>query len=178
MELEMRSLAALTASLAVLLILAGPAGAQTDCVAPPGNAAIEQYCETIPSATGGSGGGATAPTPLEPDARAELRAAGPDGQALAQLLASDGDARRPGSDASPDGASRRDAGKAGDATGAPRGGTGPTATPPAPASNPLGAVSSAIESGPTLGGPFGWAILGLSLLFIGVGWLRLRAPRD
>jgi hypothetical protein len=176
MEGQMRSL--LTAFVALFLATAAPASAQTDCVAPPGTAAIEQYCETVPSATGAKGGGASAPTTVDGAARSELRSKGPDGRALAQLLASDRRASMSGGDATADGA-RGLGSDHGDGRPAPRSGRVESPAPPAaPSFNPLDAVSSAVEAGPTLGGPFGWPVLGLTVLMIGAGWLRLPSPSD
>jgi hypothetical protein len=150
----------------LLLAVAAPASAgTTDCVAPPGTAAIDEYCETVPSATGDKGGGARSAQPLDRSTRSELRAQGADGQALAGLLSSDGTSEPAGKPK----ASKR-AGSAGAA--------GAAAAQDEPSGNPLHAVTSAVEAGPTLGGGFAWALLGITALMIAAGWMRLRARRD
>jgi len=94
---------------AALLTLPSAASAQT-CQAPPGTAAIDQYCESIPGATGDRGtpgpgggrGGTGAPggrpgtpaggpagAPLSPSAREALREAGPAGQGVLALVESE-----------------------------------------------------------------------------------------
>lgn len=162
----------LVSVLASFAATVAPASAQTDCVAPPGNAAIEQYCESIPAATGDKGGGATAPQPLDRDGIRELRAEGEDGAALAQLLETDG--RRPAGGAAKRKAQAENAGRG--ISG--KSGSDAVASFEAPSSNPLSAVSTAVEAGPTLGGPFGWAILGLSTLLIAAGWMHYRSRRN
>ena len=70
-----------------------------ETIAPPGNSAIDEYLETIPSARGNSGppaGGSqtpahAAPTPapvavLTPTQRQQLKRLGPDGRTLAQIV--------------------------------------------------------------------------------------------
>ena len=157
----------LLVSITLLLALAAPAtAATTDCVAPPGTAAIEEYCETVPSATGDKGGGVRSAQPLDHSTRSELRSQGPDGQALAGLLSSDGSS-------APSGASGKSKASKGSAATA-----GTAAPQDEPSSNPLHAVTSAVEAGPTLGGGFAWALLGITALMIAAGWMRLRARRD
>jgi hypothetical protein len=78
----------------VVLVLALPAGAtaqsqQTN--APPGNSAIDEYLETVPSATGNQRPGAAGPAGsggggLTPAQRAKLDRLGPDGKALANAV--------------------------------------------------------------------------------------------
>lgn len=157
----------------LLLALAAPASAGTsNCVAPPGTAAIEEYCETIPSANGNGGGGAHAQQPVDRSTTRALRAQGADGKALVTLLASDGSAQ---------------AGAASGSSTKPRAGThrqhtagrvkSASAAQDEPSQNPLRAVTSAVESGPTLGGGLIWALLGITALMVAAGWLRLRGRR-
>jgi hypothetical protein len=164
-------------SILVLLALAAPASAgTTNCVAPPGTAAIEEYCETVPSATGNGGGGASATRPVSSSTRAALRSQGADGQALAGLLRSDGN----GTAAAPAGGSKA-SGQGSSAKGASSSrGTvdGASASQDEPSSNPLHAVTSAVQAGPTLGGGLIWGLLGITALMLAAAWLRLRARRD
>jgi hypothetical protein len=159
----------LLVSIMLLFAVAAPAtAATTDCVAPPGTAAIEEYCETVPSATGDKGGGVRSAQPLDHSTRSALRAQGADGQALAGLLSSDGASAPAGS-----------SGKSKASKGSGSAGSAGTAAPQdEPSSNPLHAVTSAVEAGPTLGGGFAWALLGITALVIAAGWMRLRARRD
>jgi hypothetical protein len=171
----MQTMRSLLLSTLLLLAVAAPATAGTsDCVAPPGTAAIEEYCETVPSATGDKGGGIRSAQPLDRSTRAALRAQGADGQALAGLLRSDGSSA-PGGSAGSKGSKASKGARAG-STGTNGGGAG--ATQDEPSGNPLHAVTSAVEAGPTLGGGFAWALLGITALMIAAGWIRLRARRD
>jgi hypothetical protein len=85
----------LMALVALALALASPALAQSpNTEAPPGNSAIDEYLETVPGAggdsnpgpQGGDGGGAT------DAAQQKLARTGPDGRALARLVAATGPA--------------------------------------------------------------------------------------
>jgi hypothetical protein len=75
------------ASCAACLALAAPAAAQSDRIAPPGNAGVDEYLETIPGADGNR------PSARRPDetpalsgsARWRLEALGDDGRAAAAL---------------------------------------------------------------------------------------------
>jgi hypothetical protein len=143
---------------AALLVAAAPASAQ-DCEAPPGTAAIDEYCETIPSAAGGEvvgTDGLRAPPAIP---RATVRAldrAGPDGKALNRFLGQDPNApARKGERAKPlplDGGVDQKA----------------------PSSNPLDAIRSAVSSGATVGDGFVWVMLAITLLMVGIAWTRYR----
>ena len=78
-----RLLLALVALVALALPVT-PAAAQTN--APPGNSAIDEYLETVPSATGNEvprkPGSKPGPSVLTPAQRAKLEKLGPDGKAL------------------------------------------------------------------------------------------------
>jgi hypothetical protein len=145
----------------VLAILLFAAGARQPFVA-----AIEEYCETVPSATGDRSTGGAAPRPLDRATARALRANGADGRALADLVGtSKGTSGAPaGGAAAPDRSRDRDGAVAG--TGAGQAGE--------PSDNPLHAVTAAIESGPTLGSGFAYTLLGITALMIAAGWMRLR----
>lgn len=102
-----------TTTLALLLVLAMPlpAGAAVRVVAPPGNSEADQYYQTLPGATG----------PRAPDAAKEtrdavrdgalgeatersLRRRGPEGLAVATVVAKTAPARAPGGGGGPAGA--------------------------------------------------------------------------
>jgi hypothetical protein len=86
-------MARVLAAIAVFALVVSPAAfaqAPPQTNAPPGNSAIDEYLETIPSASGsvrprGPGGGSGA---LTPALRRRLDRLGPDGQTLARLVAS------------------------------------------------------------------------------------------
>ena len=147
--------------LALALALPGSALAQA-CKAPPGTAAVDEYCETIPAAGGDEG----ANDPDRPAADvpagtvAEL-AETKDGQALDRLLGHDPN--------KPAGGGRRPA---------PRPAAAGEAVPKAPSNNPLNAVRSAIGAGPTLGGGFVAVLLAVVLLMLGWGWVSYRRQSD
>ncbi len=82
--------------LVALVLLAVPVSAMAAAQAPqtnapPGNAAIDEYLETVPSATGNQrprepGTGSAGTTTLTPAERARLEKLGPDGKALADAV--------------------------------------------------------------------------------------------
>jgi hypothetical protein len=88
----------LTALVALALLLPSAAAAQAPQTnAPPGNSAIDEYLETVPSATGnkppphpGQGGEKTGA--LTPAQRKQLDALGPDGRELAAVVDATGSA--------------------------------------------------------------------------------------
>jgi hypothetical protein len=80
--------------LSLALLLAAPiapaAAAPPHTNAPPGNSAIDEYLETVPSASGDARprppGAHGAPTTLTPAQRAELRARGTEGEILSRVV--------------------------------------------------------------------------------------------
>jgi hypothetical protein len=154
-------------ALTAIMVAAGPAAAQ-QCKAPPGTAAVDQYCENVPSASGNGGGGSNsssgATTP-----RSTVRAldrSGKSGKELNQFLGEDiASARgRSGTKQDSQGSSARKPATRGQAGTAPG----------QPSSNPLAAVQSAVNSGTTVGNSFIWALVLLALLIGGVAWTRYR----
>lgn len=149
---------------ALALVLAGPAAAAEKCVAPPGTAAIEQYCETVPSASGDQPGSGAAADSAQGQGGAPVTDATAD-----RIAASVGD----------------EAAQSITGVAPGRGGDGPSksAKPRAPAknrapadaeANPLGAVASAASTGAEVGGPLVYSLLALTLLLVAVGWTRFR----
>jgi hypothetical protein len=122
---------------ALALVLPPAAGAQ-ETNAPPGNSAIDEYLETVPSASGNrpSAGPRSAQDdrPVPTAAARALRGRGAEGRAVAELVRS-----------SP--ASRRDRG-GGDAAGRPA--PSPVAEPRG--DSPLGSVARAVGGGGDAGG--------------------------
>jgi hypothetical protein len=152
----------------VLLAVAAPATAQ-QCNAPPGTAAIDEYCESLPTATSHSGGGSgTASTP-KPTARTvkQFEQSGTSGKELNRFLGQDiASARDGGAGASDKGSKRSRRGSSADE---------PAGTAPRqPSSNPLGAVKSAVNSGATVGDGFIWTLIVIALLMSGFAWTRYR----
>jgi hypothetical protein len=99
-----RLLSAIVAT--ALVALALPLGAAAQTNAPPGNSAIDEYLETVPSATGNQrprqpGAGESV---LSPAQRARLEKLGPDGKALADAV----DATAPPAAAKPSGRQKLD----------------------------------------------------------------------
>jgi hypothetical protein len=90
-----------------LLLCLPAAGAAQETNAPPGNSAIDEYLETVPSASGdrpaaGGGQNQAEPAPLPPAAARALRGRGADGRAVADLVRESPASRRGrGSDAPP-----------------------------------------------------------------------------
>jgi hypothetical protein len=144
------------------LLLAAPASAAQKCVAPPGTAAIEQYCETVPAVTGetGSGHGPGAARPISGQTLSRIQAAA--GPRAVQAIAGP-KATAPSTARKPSRGSGKD--------------PEPPARPAAPArvdSNPLDAVASAASSGTEAGGPLVYILLALTLLLASATWLRFR----
>jgi hypothetical protein len=154
-------------ALTAILVAAAPAAAQK-CNAPPGTAAVDQYCENVPSATGNGGGGsddsngssgATAP-------RSTVRAldrAGESGKELKRFL---------GEDVASTQGTKQGSKRSSDRKAATREPSGKS--PTQPSSNPLGAVQSAVNSGTTVGNGFIWLLVTLTLLIAGIAWMRYR----
>lgn len=148
------------AAACLLLALVAPTAAARDCKAPPGTAAIDQYCETIPTASGdrGSGTGATqARAPIPAGTRKEL-AETEDGRALAAII----------------GADMRDRNSPGRGSEPAAGAGGADSPELVPGANPFTAVLAAIESGSPTGSGFFVALLLATILMAGLGWHRLR----
>jgi hypothetical protein len=160
MLFPMRRFAVLMCALAFLAL---PAGASArECKAPPGTAAVDQYCETIPSAGGEAGSGT-------PESRTAVGVPGetarelqesPEGRALLQLV--DEEARGKGGN----GASRER-----DEAQSDIGGLSASSEP---SDNPLNAIRAAVESGDTVGTGFIVLLLAVTLIISALGWARYR----
>ena len=129
---------------------AGVAAAAERCEAPPGTSGIEQYCETLPGAKGGSGAGTEPPVgpSLQRTTIRRLERAGRDGGGVLALPAS---GRR---------ANER------------------VEAPSQPSESPLGAVGSAIESGPSTGSGFLWVLIAAGCAIGGIAWIRYRGESE
>lgn len=136
-----------TVAIAALLTFAGTAVAQR-CVAPPGTAGVDQYCETVPAAKGDrpSGTGPRVSRSVGAGTERRLERAGRDGRGVLAL---------------PSGGTRAK-------QRVERGGESSS-------ESPLGAVGSAIESGPGTGQGFLWVLLAAAVGMVGIAWLRYRS---
>ncbi len=142
---------------AAFALWAAPVASAQRCVAPPGTAAVEQYCETIPAAGGSraSDSGPKDPVPLSRRTARDLAGSGAEGEQLLRSLGHDPQKRSSGS-----GRSRPDI-EGGDA-------------PSEPSSNPLDAVRSALSGGPSMGSGFFTVLVALTLLMLGFAWFSYR----
>jgi hypothetical protein len=167
---------ALPAACVAALCAAAPANAQR-CTAPPGTAAVDQYCETVPSVasaqgpSGGSVADAEATRSVPPRTLRQLAAAGAPGRQLSRVLEG---SRAAAATRRAHPASRAHARRA----PAPARPTRSRAVALAPSrGNPLTAVTAAVAGGERIGSGFPWVLL---LIAAGTGatWLRrLRRRR-
>jgi hypothetical protein len=143
-----------------LVLLALPAGASArECKAPPGTAAVDQYCETIPAAGGEAGSGtpeSRSAVGVPGDAARELEKS-PEGRAVLQLV---------------DEKARGKGGKPGSEE--PRGDVGGIVASEAPPNNPLNAIRAAVESGGTVDAGFVLFLIVMTLVVSAIGWARYR----
>jgi cobalamin biosynthesis Mg chelatase CobN len=170
----------------VLIALLPATAAAQSCEAPPGTAALDEYCETVPAADGQGGGtagrgasgdradsgGSSSASAVEQ----RLRSAGPTGAALLAVRTSKD--RSSGNDTSV-GRERRDrsaasTSKARESRAAGRDGDAAEPQLPAPSDNPLRAVVRAASNGSGIGVSFGWVLALSALLLVSVSWVRFR----
>lgn len=159
----MRTLLTTLLAAAPLALTASSAHA-TVCQTQPGQGAIDQYCEIIPSGTGErpvrtAGGGAA----VSRDVARELRAAGPDGAQVEALART-----------SP---APRDAAKRGGQAPARRPGSGttdavPRASETVASSGTLDALFGDLDSSPGGRGWLPWALAAVALAACGGAWWR------
>jgi hypothetical protein len=153
-------------------VLAPAASAQQDCQSLPGRSALEQYCEVLPGAGGHrstGGGGGSGGEALSPSVRRQLGQAGPVGKVVAGLVGESSGAGARG-DGSHD--KRTGGGTDGGASGDRTGSSGRVRDEPS--DNPLEAVRSAAEAGPSSGGALIWALAAVIVLLTAFAWLRAR----
>ncbi len=154
-------------------VLAPAASAQQNCQSLPGRSALEQYCEVLPGAGGhrstGGGGGGSGAEALSPSARRQLGQAGAAGKVVAGLV---GESSGAGARADGSRDVRTGGGASGGASGDRTGSSGDIRDEPS--DNPLEAVRSAAETGPSSGGALIWALVAVILLLTGAAWLRHR----
>jgi hypothetical protein len=169
------------------LMLAEPAFAQRDCQAPPGRSGLDQYCETVPGAAGdrspGAGGGTG--RDVSPATKRKLENGGAAGKALLGVLGAGarGDSG-PGGDGGSASSGGGSGGRGGSSNGArsDRGSdkaadaeSGSDKAADAPSNNVLSAIRSSADTGATSGPGFIWALVIVTLVIVGVAWIRYRA---
>lgn len=161
------------AVLAAVSTAPSTAGAQ-NCVAPPGTAAIEQYCETVPDAANRGQGTASERRRLRqslpPRQARRLEQAGADGQAVLALPAAGGGPGATGTAGAGSSRSRQD--RASGVAGAAKSRIQPDAAEPS--SNPLDAIANAVGTGGGVSGAFGWLLMGTALAAAALAWTRMR----
>ena len=149
--------------LLLLAALALPAGASAqECIAPPGTAAVDEYCETVPDAAGDRGSPAP-PQRVSPGTLSALREQGEDGARLADQLDREVLAQNPNR------RSDRDLPASKDAVG--------VLGQSEPGSNPLDAVREAVGAGATVEDGLGWALAIITLALAGTAWFVTRRRR-
>jgi hypothetical protein len=169
------------AVVAALAFAAGPASA-APCPANAGAAALDQYCEALPTAGGsrgsGGGGGVGAPPsatpsspaappsvgavrPVAPDTARALEQAGGDGAGVLGLGAPR--------------AQEEGAGSGSGSSGAPR---AAEVTPVDPPRDPFGAVGAAAADGPVASGALIWALIAIAVLAAAAGAVAAAERRD
>jgi hypothetical protein len=164
------------------LMLAEPALGQRDCQAPPGRAGLDQYCESLPGATGdrGPGAGGGSGRDVSPSTRQRLERSGVAGQVLLGLIGAPSDGRQEESAA--DGASggkssREESAAGGQGGGKSSGGSSGSGNGKAadePSNDVLSAVRSAADSGASAGPVFLWVLVAVAVAIAGIAWIRYR----
>jgi hypothetical protein len=160
-------------ALVALAVLAQPAGAASGpgstCQAPPGTSAIDQYCEALPTPGGTSGHHRKHSHPVSNSTTKQLEQQGAAGKAVLNLADSSGDAGStpPAKHKSPVRHHKRKS-----ATSSPK----PPASNalPAPDSNPLSAVGSAIGTGSSSGAVLLWLLVALAVIMGGTAFIGYR----
>lgn len=174
MRTMIRSVTSVGLAVALSFAVAAPAHAQT-CEGRPGSAAVDQYCEAIPGASGNEGpssgagskggkGSSGTTSAVDAGTGAALKAAGADGQALLTLAERGGSSGGGGSDG------------AAPAKAPSTGGERPSGrVVEAPQGSPLRAVASSVDNGATAGRALLWGLVGATVLAAAVAIFRARA---
>jgi hypothetical protein len=171
-------------ALVALAVLAQPAGAAggstTTCQAPPGTSAIDQYCEALPSPGGGSSHHRKHSHPVSNSTTKQLQQQGAAGKAVLNLADSSGDAGtpvQPAPVATHKPAARHHKRKPAASSPAPPAVHNVSVASqalPAPASNPLSAVGSAIGTGSSTGAVLLWLLVALAVVMGGTALIGYR----
>jgi hypothetical protein len=166
-NLDRRYASVIAGIVCLVTLIATSAAIAAPCSAPPGTAALDQYCEVVPSA-GGTGhntshGKAEAVSPPVQDAIDSLPAS--QARELAQTM------DRLGPAAAKEVSPRPRAGIHGTGPGVDR---GEPRVPAEPSGNPLSAAARAVTGGPTSGPVFPWVLISVWAMLAGVSWVRYR----
>lgn len=164
-------------------LVAQPAGASsssTTCQAPPGTSAIDQYCEALPAPGGNSGHHKKHSHPVSNSTTKALEQQGAAGKAVLNLANSSGDAGTPAPAPVKHKAVKRHRHHKQQASA-------PSSNPPAvtnvkpashalpaPGSNPLSAVGSAIGTGSSTGALLLWLLVALAVVMGGTALIGYR----
>lgn len=153
----------------VLFGFAGTAVAAPRCEAAPGTSGVDQYCETVPGAKGdrGSGTGPGAGRSLDRKTVRSLDREGRDGRGVLALPSS---GKPVESRSKPSGSPLGASGKGERAESRPES----SKTRPESSKSTLGAVGSAIASGPSAGQSFLWVLAAAAVGMVGIAWVRYR----
>jgi hypothetical protein len=159
------------------LMLAEPAFGQRDCEAPPGRSGLDQYCESVPGATGdrGPGAGAGSGRDVSPSTRQRLERSGAAGQALLGVIggpSDGGEESAAGGDGG--GKSSRRHRDAGGKSSRGSSGSGHQNAADEPSNDVLSAVRSAADSGASTGPVFIWVLVAVAVAIAGIAWVRYR----
>jgi hypothetical protein len=159
------------------LMLAEPAIGQRDCQAPPGRSGLDQYCETVPGATGdrGPGAGGGSGRDVSPSTRQRLERSGAAGQALLGVIGGpsggEGESAAGGAGGAKSSRPHREGGGK-SSRGSP--GSGNEKAADQPSNNVLSAVRSAADSGASAGPGFIWILVAVAVVMAGIAWIRYR----
>ena len=158
----------------VLLGFAGTSVAAPRCEAAPGTSGVDQYCETVPGAKGdrGSGSGPGAGRSLDRKTANSLNREGRDGRGVLALPSS-GQRVRVDSGSKPSKASGAPGAEAEDAQVQGARERAKSRSEESSKST-LGAVGSAIASGPSAGQSFLWVLAAAAVGMVGIAWARYR----
>jgi hypothetical protein len=158
------------------LALPSGAAAATTCQAPPGTSAIDQYCEALPSPGGSGSGHHKHSKPVSNSTSKQLEQQGPTGQAVLNLANSSGDAHAA---PAPKPVTHHHRRHHRSRATTPSPATPATPKPvsgslPAPSSNPLSAVGSAIGTGSSTGAVLLWILVALAAVMGGTAVIGHR----
>ncbi len=161
----------------VLLGFAGTSVAAPRCEAAPGTSGVDQYCETVPGAKGdrGSGSGPGAGGSLDRKTANSLNREGRDGRGV-HALPSSGQRVRVDSGSKPSKAGAPGAEAPGTEAedGQVQGARERAKSRSESSKSTLGALGSAIASGPSAGQSFLWVLAAAAVGMVGIAWARYR----
>ena len=163
----------LTLAVPAAFLAGSPVASAATCQGAPGASAIQQYCEAIPDAQGAhrgpktpAAGGESGQQPLPSGTSRELRAAGPDGEAIERLAAGQSVPAKPKSTTPSPG--QATPGTSGTSSGSDATTSGTNSVDDDavddPSTNVLTAATNAVSNGSTVGSGLAWGVLGMSTI--------------